>query len=275
MNNRFLIISDLDGTLLNSKGEISLLNQNSIKKFIKSGGMFTFATGRMEQTTKKFIKELNLKLPIITYNGGRIYCPKTNEILINKQKLISHKIWDEIIKEKNSEKAVLIYQNNKVLTTDRNNVVKEFEIKENISTELVDIKEVKYSPVSKVLIIMTALTEVSAHEKLRILERRLLNIEENLNTVFSETNYLELLPEGVTKGKGVEALREYIDMENYLIVAIGDNFNDIELLKSVDYGIAVQNAQEELKKVAWKTIEKTNDENAIEHIIENIIPNIS
>ena len=61
-----LLVTDLDGTLLNNQHEISEQNSESIKKFQSNGGLITFATGRMEETTFQYIEKLGIDLPIIS-----------------------------------------------------------------------------------------------------------------------------------------------------------------------------------------------------------------
>jgi HAD superfamily hydrolase (TIGR01484 family) len=69
----YLIVSDLDGTLINSKQEISKLNSNAIASFVEEGGLFAVATGRTELNVQPYIKHLKINCPSILYNGAVIY----------------------------------------------------------------------------------------------------------------------------------------------------------------------------------------------------------
>ena len=69
----YTIVSDMDGTLLNSRGKLSEENVQAIGEFIKEGGCFTVATGRMLPSVERFIKRLQVNLPVILYNGTKIY----------------------------------------------------------------------------------------------------------------------------------------------------------------------------------------------------------
>ena len=60
-----LLVSDLDGTLLDDDHNISSDNKDAIKKLEDAGGLFTFATGRMENSTIQYIEELEIDIPVI------------------------------------------------------------------------------------------------------------------------------------------------------------------------------------------------------------------
>lgn len=70
---RRLFVSDLDGTLLNSKAELSDVTTDIINKGIQQGLEFTISTARTPATALKIIEGLNLKLPIMMMNGVLIY----------------------------------------------------------------------------------------------------------------------------------------------------------------------------------------------------------
>ena len=67
-----LFATDLDGTLLNKNGEISPANKQAIKEMAKEGIIPTIATGRMYEASRRFAEQLELDVPIITYNGALI-----------------------------------------------------------------------------------------------------------------------------------------------------------------------------------------------------------
>ena len=78
LDNRCLIIVDLDGTLLNQKAEITKKTYNTVKKIINAGHKFCIFTGRPLRNSKKFHDLLNLDTPIVNYNGAFNYL--TNQV---------------------------------------------------------------------------------------------------------------------------------------------------------------------------------------------------
>ena len=76
-----LFVSDLDGTLLNNSAEVSKESAILLNKSIESGINFTIATARTPATIVNILKDINIKLPIITMNGSAIYDIKNNKYL--------------------------------------------------------------------------------------------------------------------------------------------------------------------------------------------------
>ena len=68
-----MLISDMDGTLLNKDGNISEKNIEAIREFVSLGGRFTVATGRMKKGVEKFLDRLPINAPAIIFNGSSIY----------------------------------------------------------------------------------------------------------------------------------------------------------------------------------------------------------
>ena len=96
----YVIVSDLDGTLLKNDKTISKENLEAIKYFTDNGGKFSVATGRVIEATEEYLSGIQVNLPIIVYNGGVIYDYNSQKILMEKfvddeQKQITNKIKDE------------------------------------------------------------------------------------------------------------------------------------------------------------------------------------
>lgn len=90
---------------------------------------------------------------------------------------------------------------------------------------------------------------------------------------FSCDEYLEYCPLNTTKGKGIRFLCDILDIPLENTIAVGDERNDISLLEQAKLGIAVKNANDELKKNADIILEYTNNEDAIAEIIQKYILN--
>jgi HAD superfamily hydrolase (TIGR01484 family) len=69
----YLLVSDLDGTLLNRASRVPASNARAISYFVKNGGKFSIATGRTELTCLPLVKKLPINAPLILYNGSLIY----------------------------------------------------------------------------------------------------------------------------------------------------------------------------------------------------------
>jgi hydroxymethylpyrimidine pyrophosphatase-like HAD family hydrolase len=108
---------------------------------------------------------------------------------------------------------------------------------------------------------------------IRIQQMLKTNLEENtIETVFSASTYLELLPFGVSKGSALLDLIEIMQVERKNVIAIGDYCNDIEMIQVAGLGVATKNAHPSLKEAANMTT-VSNDENAVHHLLQTVLPN--
>lgn len=111
-----MIVSDLDGTLFNSDKEgyeISSKLIEEINEFKKKGKIFTIATGRPEETSLKVVKKLNINVPYIVYNGGKIIDECGKEIYSNT---FSLKPWIPFLEKiQQIGAAIIFYYNGQVV----------------------------------------------------------------------------------------------------------------------------------------------------------------
>ena len=78
---KVILFSDMDGTLLTRKKEITQKDLDAIKRFTSLGGKFTVATGRTVQTFEQYRDMLDINIPIILFNGALIYDYSTKDTL--------------------------------------------------------------------------------------------------------------------------------------------------------------------------------------------------
>ncbi|WP_263705491.1 HAD family hydrolase [Shouchella tritolerans] len=231
-----LLVSDLDGTLLDEKQQISSENKAAIQAFQACGGQFTIATGRMLSAALPYMEELNIQIPVILGNGTQIYCPKERRllrsyILKNRESEIE-RLW----RLQSVRVAVLAYIDDCILIPRRNTLISNYESKENVQCEVSMAPPPK---LNKLLVIGSAITEAIQAVGALLTE-----------CVQSDTTYLELLPPGVSKGQALRDLKQLAALADYRVTAIGDQLNDCSLLTNADFGIAVENAHPVLKKIA-------------------------
>ncbi|UCZ52816.1 HAD family hydrolase [Bacillus shivajii] len=260
MNNK-LIITDLDGTLLDPNQKISPENKKAIERFKGDGGLFTFATGRMEHAVKDFVEQLNVDIPLILYNGAKIYCPISNKILYEREYDLNMSFWEKLIELSDDQVSLLFYQNGGIYTHEKNAVTEAYEKKDSVHVKVRD--DVYNEPVTKILIIAEG-------KKLEQYEKFVQGSPFDFTLVYSESNYLEILPKGVSKGEAVKELKKILNRPSIEAICIGDNLNDYTMVKTADKGIAVGNAHPELKDVASE-ITVHHEEHAIAKVISDLV----
>lgn len=257
-----LFVSDMDATLLNENHSVSARNREAIEYFISEGGKFTVATGRMVDAVKAYFNQFTINAPAILHNGAKIYdfdCQKAiYEKFIEKNRKESIKcVYNDI-----PEIGLEIYSDEKVYVyrpCDETNrfKTKSYDVYYTVPDELWD------KPWIKVLLIG---------------EKELLDKYEPIyrakydkgNCVRSGSKYLDVVANGVSKGLALEKLASLYNIKKNNIYVVGDNMNDIDMIKRAGISCAVLNAEEAVKNAADNIVPSCN-EDAISYIIENII----
>lgn len=238
-----LLISDLDGTLLDKSQRISRKNRDAVRTFKQLGGKFTLATGRIEDSVAPYIEQLEIDIPVILYNGAKIYCPQRKQELYHNQLTIERELWDCFFEMISDDTAMLVFRNGKAYSLQHSALMKAIEQKDGIRC-LEFSKETLAEPVTKLMFVS------SNPGKLGSLEQKIRSSKMPCETVYSEHNYLEVLPILTSKGAAIEELVRMMQLEHHKIVAIGDHLNDLDMIQRADMGCAVANAHPRLKEAA-------------------------
>lgn len=260
-----LLLSDMDGTLLNSRCIISEKNKEAIDYFKKNGGLFGIATGRSQLNSVLFLDNIQLSAPCILYNGCGVYDFQTRKFIVlhelSKEKL--YPFLNYCLKEF-FEISIQIYCPDMCYFISSKSQADPKIVELHQPCEFSSIEKIAGLPWIKILI-------SGKPQVLKTLNNQMISfgLEKEISWVFSSEIYLEYLPFGISKGSALHQIREHLGA-GYRIYAVGDYNNDIEMLQEADVGIATQNAVASLKQIADR-ITVTNDQSAIADIIYNII----
>jgi len=267
---KVIILSDMDGTLLTKQKTINETDLKAIKKFISMGGKFTVSTGRTIQSFEQYQKILDLKIPVVMYNGGLIYD------YMEKKVLYSYPL-DDIAKKISLEIFKAMPETGgEVLKLDDTYVFSNTEYQQyhtkvcNIVPQYMDLQDIEESNWFKVLFSMSP--ENIVNMKKIISER---GFDRYFDFVRSSDFFLEMLPIGITKGSALNEYRKLKGYEDFDFVAIGDFDNDIEMIQQADFGVCPANSQESVKNTADMVLENTNNTGAVAELIEYIIEKYS
>lgn len=265
--NGILVVSDLDGTLMDSSKNISKKNIDTLRYFVNNGGLFTVATGRTELNIRPFIRDLPINCPAILYNGAAIYDFKKEKFIKHAcldNSILAHAIRD-VLYEYN-EICVQVFTVGKMYIVSGTRYIDPYVIHEKQPYELADVLDIINEKWLKVIL-------NGKNDKLKGILKKIESIipKNKFNCMFSTDEYLEILPFGVSKGSALRELIKLIGVNENKVVAIGDYCNDIEMIKVAYLGVATANAHNDLKKAA-KCITVSNDNSAVATLINEVIP---
>ncbi|WP_068267617.1 Cof-type HAD-IIB family hydrolase [Caviibacter abscessus] len=240
-----LVVSDLDGTLLNSKHVLSDYTKKVVRKLCERDDVeFIIATGRNYKDAQRIKADLKLNIPMITSNGAILYDKfdkRLHSYFLNKSTL------DEIYQINHKKYSKDIFIN--IITDDRWYILETLP-KDHIIYEWIS-DDWKFENTSLELIKDEEITKVyyiGKHDDLVNLEKELKDkVGFDVNTAFTLPFCLEIFPKDATKAKALKKLIKICDYSLEHSIAFGDGFNDAELLNEVKQGYIMKNAAEELK----------------------------
>ena len=265
--NKRLIISDFDGTLANSKNEVSVEVRNAINEYVSRGGIFAVCTGRMLSSILPRVKELDLKGLIVAYQGSVIADIESGKQLRNNSLCVDDCI--EICSFIEKHKFTCNIYSNEVLYTTipsgEEGLVKYETITGvkavNINGSMSLFIKANNLECNKITMLVKPGERESIYKLLQS------EFDERFDVTCSAAVLVEISPKGDDKGSALKYIAEYFKVDLADTVAIGDNLNDLSMIKIASVGIAVGNAVEDLKRVS-DYVSVSNDDDAVAEIIE-------
>ena len=256
-----MVVTDIDGTLVDSFQEISELNKEKIHAFQRQGGIVTLATGRMEEAAYRFVQEMDIRHPVILYNGGKIVDFSTNQCYFEAV-LTTEVVQAALQLMKRNPLNMIFYSEQKLWVREINSVISDYMNKDRVACLAWEAPDFLLgSKVNKILIIQEDQNFGS------VLEVFLPMVGAACELVTSEATYMEILPHGVSKGNALKLLADQVGVEMKDVIAIGDHMNDLAMLQEAGLGVAVYNAHPDLKEHA-QYIAPSNLEHAVAHVID-------
>ena len=268
-----LICTDMDGTLLNSEGKISERNLMAIKEAHNKGVKVTVCTGRLFTSARYFADLMEVKVPVIAANGAYIREKDKNNI-----------IYKSVLGIKNCEIILEVLH--------KYGINPHFNTADIVFTEKIIHSSESYAKINKTLPknrqidirvvddwdkildeykedILKCICIDDDVEKILKAKEELLKYDE-LEVVSSHYNNFEVMCKGVSKGRAVEILAGFYNIKKEEIMCLGDNENDISMLKYAGMGVAMGNGEDYVKKVA-DFVTDTNNNDGVAKAIEKFI----
>lgn len=264
------LILDIDGTLVGSDKQISRNVTDAVIDAQQRGKKVAIATGRSIAGIRKIASKIMLEKfggYVIAYNGTTVINCKTGECVYNKT--IPSDIIKPVYEAAKKENVCITIYNDKDKEMICGNGINEYTEMDSkacdisIREEKDFVKAVNF-PVNKILL---SGDPERMKEIENIMERQ---FGDRLNIFRSDPCYVELLPKFVDKGTAVEKLAKHLDIAKNKVICVGDSYNDLPMLRFAGMGIAMGNAQSEVKEAA-DFVTLSNDEDGVACVIKKFM----
>ncbi|GAA4962979.1 HAD family hydrolase [Algibacter aquimarinus] len=257
-----LIATDLDGTLLNNKGEVSSRFFNLFKQLKKQNIHFVAASGRQFQSITAKLNPIKEDISIIAENGGVIqFNGKVNSLL----KLSSEDVLMAVNTLRSIKNCyiVLCGKEYAYIETDNEKFISKFSEYYNAYYIVDDLTKVENDDFLKIAVYHFKSSE-------NYILPHISNITNKLKVTVSGKNWLDISHINANKGYALNKLQKKLGITEEETMVFGDYNNDIEMLQLAHFSYAMKNAHDNVKEVArYETLSNNNE--GVEQILDLLL----
>ncbi len=275
------ILLDIDGTLTNSKKEITPKTLEALKKAQDSGITLVIASGRPAKGLVQYGNKLDMPNHhglFVCYNGGQVVDCETDQVLVDfsmtveEVKAVLHHIKQFNIRPVITEGDYMLVNDVydcMIKDGDREFNVLQYESRMNgyILKEIPDMEAYVDFPCNKILTAGDADYLQEHYEEIRA------PFEGKLSSMFTSNFYYEFTPMGIDKGAALRPAMEQLGIKPEECIAFGDAQNDIPMLEYAGIGVCMANGQDKVKEMA-DYITLSNEEDGIAEALYKFIPEV-
>lgn len=243
-----LVAFDLDGTLLDSRGEVPRETLALVQE-LKGRLWVTLATGRSLASALPYIALLGIAIPVVLYHGALVYQVHTQNAL-RVLALPTETALRALALAREFPVDVQIYRSfrdPKVYVSEMSAANRTFARKENLEMVVTDLEEVAKDAPLKLLLL-------GQPEVLPAVAQALRRELPDANVIRSERDYLEVLPRGASKGEALAWLCRSMGIHPQEVVAVGDQESDLSMITWAGLGVAMAHAPKEVQALADEVI---------------------
>lgn len=257
-----LVVTDMDGTLLNSSHELPTDFFDVYEQLKAKGIGFIAASGRQYNSLVHYFDSIKDEIGFIAENGSYMVY-KGEELFIDSIDIeVVHEVIDQVRSIPNAH-LVLCTKDRAYIESTADYFVNEFKNYYYQSTMVDDLKEVTDRCIIKLAIYHAQSTEEFVYPHLKQFNNR------GLKAVVSGLSWMDLMNENTNKGKALAELQDKIGISNNQTMVFGDYMNDLEMLQNTPHSFAMENAHAEVKKVArYKTA--SNNKNGVLNVLKTL-----
>lgn len=270
MNKKILFL-DMDGTTLDDEKQLSEENLDALKRACEAGHEVVITTGRTHSSagylrTHYGLDRIGCRYMIV-YNGAAVLDCETGKLLYSRTIPMEHAA-ALVDAARQADLYMHSYAKEYVLTEREDENLAVYLKRTNMRAKWVpDLKKALEDPLYKLLAV-----DVQDPEKLHAFRQsQAAWARGKVDMYFSCREYLEIVPEGVSKGAALQMFCRMRKIPVEYAVAAGDEGNDLSMIRAAGVGCAVANAQEEVKKAADYVTSCDNNHSAVAEIVERFL----
>ena len=252
-----LIVLDLDGTTLRNDKTVSENTINTLLDVRDRGNTILFATARPPRNAYKYVPEPLRNNPIICYNGAAVVSSNNLDVIYEKQ-----------IAKNDVIKILDICENfgyNQLSIEVNDTLYSNFDTTPffgNAKNEIKDLRQMEYKSVYKVIIC----SEKPIDEKILKL------FPQTVKGVITDKKTLcQIMNAESSKWIAINSLVDKMGIKKENIIAFGDDVNDLEMIKNAGIGVAMGNAEEQLKVIANYITDSNVNDGVAKFLKENVL----
>lgn len=257
-----LVVTDMDGTLLNSEGRVSARFFEQFEILKNNNIHFAAASGRQYFSISDKLDSIKDEITIIAENGGLAKHRET-ELVFTSLGLQKAKELVPLLRQIKGANIVLCGKNSAYLESEDMAFIELFREYYSKYTCVADLCEIENDDIFKI-----AVYHFDSSEK--HLYPHLAHLESEMQIKVSGHNWLDISHPNAHKGFALKIVQDYFGVTREETMVFGDFNNDLEMLAEADFSFAMANAHENVKKVA-RYHTKSNNEQGVEIVLEELI----
>ncbi|HWQ75972.1 MAG TPA: Cof-type HAD-IIB family hydrolase [Syntrophomonas sp.] len=261
-----LVALDLDDTLLDSGLEISPACVESIRRVRQQGVIITLATGRMFRSALPYARQLGIDVPLITYQGAWVKNSSSEEVLYYQPvpPLLARQV---MLYFRSQEVHYHSYFNDELcmeaISPEGDDYARLAGVKPQLRPDLVADLDTYDA--------MKIMAVTRDESKLLLMEQELReNFGDQLYITRSKPYYLEVMSRQAGKALALELIARYFGINQSEVMAVGDSYNDLEMIKWAGMGVAMGNAVPAVKSAA-DFITFSNDAEGVNEALRRLV----
>ena len=262
-----LLAMDLDDTLLDNRLHIREEDRRALLLARRAGVVLTLATGRMYRAALPYARELEIDAPLISYQGAYVKSPRTGEVLLHRP--VPLELALEVISRVRARGIHLnIYLDDELYVEKHTPESGRYAAMSRVPVRAVGPLEAFLRRVGRD---PTKVLAIAREDEIETLLREMRPLYAGrLHVTRSKLHFLEFSHPLADKGRALAAVAGYYGLRPEEVIAVGDSYNDLEMLEWAGLGVAMANARPEVRARA-DFITASNEEGGVARVVEKFI----